>query len=221
MGDLGGPGLLVALEGGPGSGTAEQALLLRQSLDGAGVPAELAQPDGEGAWLVPQGGAPPRWPAVMRVPPFLFRLTELADTWQQAVAPALAAGSVVIVDRYRLTLLAHAGARRLDVGWAGRVAEALPHAHVSIYLRSDPARQLDRLLRAGTALRDWEHGVDASHGPSVGAAFRAYQTAVAREFESLVSGDGPHVLTLDGDAAPPELQRHIRDAVIAGLEAME
>ncbi len=213
-------GLLVALEGGPGSGGAEQALLLRQALDSAGVPAELAEPGGEEPWLVLPGGVPPRWPGVVRVAPFLFRLTELADTWHQVAAPALAAGSVVILDRYRLTLLAHAAARKLDAGWAGRVAEALPPANLSIYLKSDPVRQLDRLLRAGVQLRGWEHGVDASQGPSLAAAFRTYQSAVGRELDALAAAADGRVVVLEADVDPATLRQQIHEAVISGLEAM-
>jgi thymidylate kinase len=206
-------GLLVALEGGPGAGTAAQALALRRWLDGQGVPAELAAPLGADGWLL----EPPVWPPASRVAPFLFRMAEMADTWLQVAAPAVAAGSVVIADRYRLTLMAHARARRLDPGWVGRVASALPAADLTVYVRSDPARQLDRLLRAGASLLGWEAGVDTAHATGWAGAFHAYQALVARQLESLA---GPaQAVVVDGDGEPAALERGIHDAVTAALEA--
>jgi len=213
-------GLLVTLEGGPGSGTAEQALLLRQSLDGEGVPADFVQPGGEDAWLVPDGQRAPEWPPASRVAPFLFAVTHLADTWHHLAAPGVAAGSIVILDRYRTTLLAHARARKLDAEWAAATVAVLRPADVAIYLRSDPVRQLDRLLRAGQALRGWQVGIDvgAARGTGFAGAFRAYQSTVSRQFDAL-AGPG-RLLVLDGDCDPAVLQRQIHDAVITALEAV-
>lgn len=207
-------GLLIALEGGPGSGTDRVAAELLGWCDAEGVPAEVAGI--RDPWL-PLGARAPVWPPACRVPAFLYALTEAADIWARSVAPSLAAGCVVICDRYRYTLLAHARARDVDARWSAAVATILPEPGVALYLRSDPARQWERLLSTGSRLDGWEIGSDLACGQDLLGGFRTYQSRVGQQLDGFCARG--RLAAVDADADPQALRGELAARVRRALEA--
>jgi dTMP kinase len=68
----------------------------------------------------------------------------------QVIAPGLAAGSVVVTDRYFLSSVAYQGARGLD--WRGILEESeeqFPIPDLALLFRIDPAAGLERIRGRG------------------------------------------------------------------------
>jgi dTMP kinase len=139
-----GSGLFLAFEGVEGSGKSTQARLLTDRLEAAGVEVVLAREPGS----TPLGEGIRRLfleDAGVAIPPLselFLMLAARAAFVEQVVSPALAAGQVVIADRFELSTLAYQGAGRglapeviLD---GNRVATRGVSPHVTILLDLSP-----------------------------------------------------------------------------------
>ncbi len=191
-------GYFVALEGGDGAGKSTQARLLADALRGAGREVLLTrQPGGTRLGgqlreLVLHGDhmAP-------RAEVLLFA-ADKAQHVAEVIAPALAAGQVVITDRYVDSAVAYQGAarglgadevHRLQL-WA--VDDLIPDLTIVIDLPEAQGRQ-----RRGVVHDRLESEDDAFH-----AAVRAHFVAMAH-------GNPQRYLLLDGMAAADQLHAAI------------
>ncbi|MEI2774500.1 MAG: dTMP kinase [Tetrasphaera sp.] len=191
-------GYFVALEGGDGAGKSTQARLLADALRGAGREVLLTrQPGGTRLGgqlreLVLHGDhmAP-------RAEVLLFA-ADKAQHVAEVIAPALAAGQVVITDRYVDSAVAYQGAarglgadevHRLQL-WA--VDDLIPDLTIVIDLPEAQGRQ-----RRGVVHDRLESEDDAFH-----AAVRAHFVAMAH-------GNPLRYLLLDGMAAADQLHAAI------------
>jgi dTMP kinase len=111
-------GFLIALEGVDGAGKTTQAGLLAAALEGRGHHVVLTREPSQG----PAGVRLRRYLAGPRrdLPPAEELALFLADRREhvaQVIKPALAAGAVVISDRYYFSSVAYQGALGLDPAW--------------------------------------------------------------------------------------------------------
>jgi len=180
------PGFLLALEGIDGSGksTAAVGIVAALRADGRGVLATREPSDGP--WgrriraMARSGG---------RVAPeeeLRWFVEDRREHVAQVIRPALAAGRVVVTDRYFLSTVAYQGARGLD--WRAILADAeaeFPRPDLALLFEIDAAAGLARTRARGDAAepsfeeagflarvvevyaaieRPWLARVDARHG---------------------------------------------------------
>jgi dTMP kinase len=147
------PGYLVALEGIDGSGKTTQQRRLAAALRAAGhrVVSTTEPTDGPAGRRIRELARSTEAPAAeeeLRL--FLEDRREHVD---QVLAPALAAGEVVITDRYFLSTVAYQGARGLDPRELLEQSEArFPVPDLALLFEVTPQLGVERLIaRAGVA----------------------------------------------------------------------
>ena len=111
--------LFITFEGIDGSGKSTQAALCVEALTAAGIPALLTKNPGGTAL-----GAQLRQILLHTEAPInaqaelLLYIADRVQHWHEVVAPALAAGTVVVCDRFSDSTIAYQGyGRGLDVAW--------------------------------------------------------------------------------------------------------
>ena len=143
-------GVFIALEGGEGAGKSTQAKLLERRLTGAGHDVVLTREPGGtavGAALRAilldhnTGTLSPRAEA-------LVYAADRAEHIDALIRPALAAGSIVITDRYVDSTLAYQGAGRsldaTDLEQLAQIATGGLRPHLTVVLDIDPVAGLAR-----------------------------------------------------------------------------
>ena len=199
-------GLFIAFEGGDGAGKSTQVALLRDAFEAAGRTVLVTrQPGGtplgrEIRDLVLHGDhVSPRAEA-------LLFAADKAHHVEQVIAPALAAGDVVLTDRYTDSSVAYQGAGR-DLGaqeihdlnmWA--VDDLVPDLTVVVDVSAQEGRR-----RRGEVHDRLEAEQDDFH-----EAIRAHYLAMAQ-------GNPQRYLVVDG-TLPPE---DVHAAVVQRLRSME
>jgi len=187
-----GAGLFISFEGIDGSGKSTQARLLADHLRSLGRDVVLTREPGgspgaeEIRALVLQGD-PDRWSAETEI--LLFTAAR-RDHLERTIRPALAAGKVVICDRFADSTRMYQGLSRGDLR---AVVDDLHRLMIgvepdlTILIDMDPSRGLSRALaRNGTEERFEDFGEDLQ------AAMRAGFLALAEEFPerfAVIDGD--------------------------------
>jgi dTMP kinase len=180
-------GRLLVLEGLDGCGKSTQLPLLAEALRAADHDVVVTREPTDGPWgrriremarsdepIAPQEEL--RW--------FTEDRREHVDS---VIAPALAAGQIVLSDRYWLSTVAYQGARGLD--WRGILARSeaeFPVPDLALLFVIDPERGLARVRARGAA---WDPAFERAD----------YLTRVAEIFADL---DRPYIARLDASPAP-------------------
>ena len=157
-------GLFIVFEGGDGAGKTTQAAWLAAALDAAGVP-NVSTFEPGATWLGRRVRDLVLNPASGAICPAAEALLYIADKAQhvaEVVAPALAAGAVVVSDRYTDSVIAYQGAgRELDDALIEHIASwatGYVTPDLTVLLDADPDDAVtaieakDRLEGAGLAL---------------------------------------------------------------------
>ncbi len=202
-------GLFLALEGGEGAGKSTQARRLADWLRVAGHDVLLTREPGgtpvggrlRGIVLDPAtGDLSPRTEA-------LIYAADKAEHVDAVVVPSLAAGAVVVTDRYVDSTLAYQGAgRRLhvpDLEPVARWATRDLRPHLTILLDVDP--------RTGTGRFDGRDRLEAEP--------LEFHDRVRQGFLTLAAGDPAHYLVLDASGDIDDLAAQIRGRVETLLAA--
>lgn len=180
-------GLLVALEGIDGAGTTTQARRLVAALEERGVAAHLTREpsDGPVGRLLREILAGKHAPTDPTTLSLLFA-ADRADHVQREVAPALAAGRVVVSDRWVHSSLAYQGAGE-ERAWIAELNKRARRPDLTLFLRVAPEVAAER--RA--ASRDVEELFDAL----------AMQRRVARGYDEVMAelGATDRIEILDGE----------------------
>ncbi|MDT4917087.1 MAG: dTMP kinase [Pseudonocardiales bacterium] len=200
-------GLFVAFEGGEGVGKSTQIARAAQWLRESGhAVVETREPGGtplggelRRLLLDPAGSVTPRAEA-------LLYAADRAQHVDTVIRPALAAGQMVLTDRYVDSTLAYQGAgrgladTRLVTGWA--TGGLLPD--LTLLLDLDPAVGL---LRAGARARP----------DRLEAASLAFHQAVRDGFRSLAAEAPERYAVLDASAGPDAVADAVRQAIASRL----
>lgn len=190
-----GPGLFVVLEGPEGSGKSTLAAALHRRLVAAGEdPVMVREPGGtpvaealRSALLEPGR----EWPGEREL---LYMVTARADLVFRTIRPALAAGRVVVSDRFDLSTRAYQGAGRgVEASFLERVNAAATGG-----LQPDLTLVLD--LPGGEGLsRQLQAGLDRDRLDQEDRAFHARVGAFYRDVK------GPGIVHLDATLPPERL----------------
>ena len=196
-------GLFIALEGGEGAGKSTQGTLLERWLSASGYDVLLTREPGgtavgatlRGILLDPQTGAlSPRTEA-------LVYAADRAEHVDALIRPALAAGRVVITDRYVDSTLAYQGAGRAlqagDLEHLVQVATGGLLPHLTVVLDIDPR---DGLARAGEHDRIEAEPLD-------------FHLRVRSEFLRLAAAEPARYLVVSATSDPDTTHAELRSAV--------
>jgi dTMP kinase len=195
---------LLALEGIDGSGKTTQAGLLAGALKGRGFTVVLTReptsgPAGQRLRRYLSGPARHLSPAEELA---LF-VRDRRDHVARVIRPALAAGQVVITDRYYYSSVAYQGALGLDPGRILAENEAFaPRPHLVFILTLPPALAVARLSGSPRRRRQVSEGQD-------------YLEQVAAIYASLT---GPHLHRVDAAASPEAIHAELLKITLKILE---
>ncbi len=130
---------------------------------------------------------------------FLLYAADLADVWRQEIAPALAAGEVVLCDRYTLTPVVRAETRGIDRAWAAGVLAFLPEPDLTLVLEADARLRLMRMLARRRFLTPRESGLGSTFRRDPQAMLIRYQHQLDTLFHRPVDGQAIKALDASGD----------------------
>lgn len=185
--------MLITFEGPDGSGKTTQVELLREWL-APRSPLILREPGGTALGerirellLHSEAMAP-------EAELHLF-LAARAELVAEVIAPALAAGRIVVLDRYHDSTLAYQGAARgLEVGWP----RSFPKPELTFLLALPAAAGLERRQTAGG-------------GNRLDAEALAFHEAVAAAYDRLAAAEPERWVRLDATLPAAELHRLVRE----------
>ncbi len=202
-------------------------LIVAEGLDGSGKSATL---DGLARWLERRGrrvrsiawepsvlvgraAADPRSRTTLT--PRVAALLAAADAQRRIgsrVARRLAAGDVVLADRYAWTAIAREVARGLDLDWSGDLHRTLPAPDLVLYHRGDAGPAVERAL-ASRAPSVRSAAVGAAYGDFVERLLGAFDTLAERVRGGLGTPWPTGLVVLDVREDPIATARMARDAV--------
>ncbi|GAW32974.1 thymidylate kinase [Roseovarius sp. A-2] len=200
---MSGPGLFISFEGIDGSGKSTQARLLAEYLRGQGRDVVLTREPGGSAGaeeirrLVLEGDKD-RWSPETEL--LLFTAAR-RDHLERVIAPALAAGQVVICDRFADSTRMYQGLGRADLRGLVDQLHALMigrEPDVTVLIDIAPDLGLGRALSRGSGEARFE-----SFGVDLQVRMRAGFLALAEEFawRFVVIDGGREVAAVAGDVA--------------------
>ncbi len=151
-------GLLIVLEGIDGTGKSTQARALLRRLRAAGVPAVRFREPSLGRWgreirrLAKTAGS------VTPEEELALFVKDRRENVERNLEPALAAGKVVVLDRYYFSTVAYQGAKGLDPVRLRRLNERFaPRPDLVFILDLNPAASLARIAGRGRRDELFEH----------------------------------------------------------------
>ncbi|MDX2008699.1 MAG: dTMP kinase [Myxococcaceae bacterium] len=192
-------GVLVAFEGIDGSGKSTQATLLADWATQRGLDVVRTREPTNGPWgqKVRESKVSGRLSPGEELQCFLEDRKEHVAT---LIAPALARGAIVIIDRYYYSTAAYQGARGHDPkALLAQNRAFAPRPDVVFLMDVDPRAGVDRIHARGG-------GVDA------------FETlpALTRAREIFLSLDEPHIITLDARKDPQALHASVLFHLLQG-----
>ena len=199
------PGLFITFEGGEGAGKSTQIARLARRLEADGREVVVTfEPGGTPLGkevrrlvLSPDSHVTPRSEA-------LLYAADRAHHVDTVIEPALAAGNVVICDRYLDSTYAYQGAGRAlsldDVRTVMRFAVAGRMPDVTVLLDIDPVEGLRRARGEGAGDRIEAEGLE-------------FHQAVRRGFLELAAAEPDRFVVLDASGTPDEIAEAVADAV--------
>ncbi len=191
------PGLFIVLEGIDGTGKSTQARRLGEWFEKQGREVMISREPTDGPW----GKKLRESAATGRLSPqdeLQYFLNDRRQHVEEKIAPALAAGKVVILDRYYFSTMAYQGARGFDPAEIRRMNEAFaPVPDLLLILDLDVDTAHDRIGHRGDSTNEFE---------------KHESLTLCREiFLSLK--DEPFVRVIDSNAPLDEVSERIRAAV--------
>jgi dTMP kinase len=141
--------VLVVFEGIDGAGKTTQAALLAAALQRRGLQVISSKEPTNGRWgrRLRESAATGRLSAEEELEAFI---QDRQEHVRELIAPALAAGKVVVLDRYYFSTAAYQGARGMDAAAILAANEAFAPAPDALFLLQVPPRLgLDRIASRG------------------------------------------------------------------------
>ena len=149
-------GLFIVIEGIDGTGKSTQARILADHLRSHGSDVVLSREPTDGHWgkKLRESAQSGRLPPDLELEYFLNDRRQHVD---ELIAPALAAGKVVILDRYYFSTMAYQGARGIDPAEIRRKNEQFaPTPDLLLILDLDVDTALERIGSRGDSANEFE-----------------------------------------------------------------
>lgn len=203
-------GCFISFEGIDGSGKSTQARQLAETLKAAGHAVVLTRepggsPGAEDIRALLLEGAPDRWSAETEM--LLFTAAR-RDHLERSIAPALAAGKVVICDRFADSTRMYQGLRGGDLRTKVDQLHALMIGRdpdLTLLIDMDPDMGLTRALSRGTAEDRFER-----FGAGLQVRMRVGFLDLAREFSA-------RFVVIDGNRPVEDVAADVRSVVLDHL----
>ncbi len=204
------PGRFITFEGIDGSGKSTQARLLAEHLRAAGHPVDLTRepggsPGAEEIRRLVLEGDPDRWSPETEL--LLFTAAR-RDHLERVIDPGVAAGRVVISDRFADSTRMYQGLGRGDLRALVDELHRLMigrEPDLTLLIDMDPDRGLERALsRGGTEERFESFGADL-------------QTRMRQGFLDLAAEFPERIVVIDGNRAIDAVAADVRRVVIGHL----
>jgi len=210
-------GLLIVAEGLDGSGKSATLDGLARWLERRGR--EVRTIAWEPSELVARAAADPRSRTALT--PRVAALLGAADAQHRIgarVGRRLAAGDVVLADRYAWTAIAREVARGLELDWSGDLHRSLPAPDIVLYHRGDAGSAVERALATRPpSVRS--AAVGAAYGTFVERLLGAFDALAERAWTGSAMPWPTQVVVLDVRADPIVNARRARDAIRPLVEA--
>jgi dTMP kinase len=146
----------------------------------------------------------------------LFYATDFYDQLENAIVPALRAGSIVLADRYIFTLMARDLVRGAEPEWLESLyAMALVPSAV-FFLQASWPTLADRTLQAHAALDYWESGMDLGLSRDWFESYAKYQRRMSTEFKKLQAKYGFH--SINANRSISAVNKDLRNQIELVLE---
>jgi dTMP kinase len=197
-------GTFIVFEGIDGAGKSTQIQLLKAHLEARGFPVAISREPTGGPWgrKLRQSAATGRLSPQEELQTFILDRTEHVET---LIAPSLAAGKIVILDRYYYSTIAYQGVRGMDPAALQLEMESrFPRPDRMFLLDLDPAESLHRIATLrGSQPDEFEK-----------------RDALERIREVFLSLNGPEIAVIDANRPPEAIHRSVLAALPASLTAL-
>ena len=137
----------------------------------------------------------------------LFYAVDFADQLENKILPSLAAGSVVLADRYVYTLMARVIVRGASREWAQRLYGFALVPDLVVFLDARPEILLHRAIASYGSLDYWESGMDLGLSRDRFESFFAYQKLLSAQFEWMTRDYGFH--RVDANRPPDQVHADV------------
>ena len=204
------PGKLIVLEGTDGVGRSTQINLLRRWLEDEGY---AVSDTGLTRSALTQSGldAAKSGHTLGPMTMSLFYAADFADRLENLIIPALAAGFIVLSDRYFYSIIARDSVRGIDINWERQLYGMALKPDLILYLKAPVPTLVTRLIH-GRGLNYWEAGMDINMGGDMYDSFVNYQTEILKEFDQLAHDY--NFLTIDADQTVEQIFDELKVPII-------
>jgi dTMP kinase len=177
-------GKLFVIEGSDGSGRSTQIRLLSRWLESKGhavkhMGIKRSNLAGEQLSLAQKSNV------LTDTTMALFYATDFFDQLVTQIIPALAAGSIVLADRYIYTLMARARVRGADDAWLRNIYGPAVIPDAVFYFELEGELLFERYLNKSRSLDYWESGLDLGLADDMFDSFNKYQSLMHNEFQKM------------------------------------
>lgn len=201
------PGLLVVVEGLDGAGKTTQIELLQRWLEFQCYSA-VATRRRESKLLAKSIERARETKSLTPLTYCLIHLADFAERYETVIAPALAAGRIVLVDQYIYTSFVRDALRGTDSAWVRRLHAFAPKPDAVFFLRIPPAEA----IRRGTLIPRTPDlsgaGLDLGPASRPKRSRQRYMERQAEIYDTLAGEFG--FVVIDGMQPIPRQQRAIR-----------
>lgn len=129
----------------------------------------------------------------------LIHAADFMDRLERQIIPALAAGAIVLADRYVYTAFARDIARGCTPQWVREVYSSALQPTIGFYFRVPLDESLRRILVGRPELKYYEAGLDLGLASDPYESFKLFQSRILQEYDGIVEEFGMTVI----DATQP------------------
>lgn len=202
-------GLLIVIEGTDGSGKSTQIELLKHWIEEKSYGAMVSE--WKTSRLIANVIDDAKDRNLLNATTFsLLYAADFADRLENTIIPALNAGFVVLMDRYKYTAFARDVVRGLDFEWVEKLYDFAPEPDLVFYLDMPIDVLLKRVIGT-TGLDYWESGRDIGLSSDFYKSFTIYQDKCLTEYEQMKKDY--HFVSIDGTLGVYEIHKIIVEKV--------
>ena len=202
-------GLLIVIEGTDGSGKSTQIELLKHWIEEKSYGAMVSE--WKTSRLIANVIDDAKDRNLLNATTFsLLYAADFADRLENTIIPALNAGFVVLMDRYKYTAFARDVVRGLDFEWVEKLYDFAPEPDLVFYLYMPVDVLLKRVIGT-TGLDYWESGRDIGLSSDFYKSFTIYQDKCLTEYEQMKKDY--HFVSIDGTLGVYEIHKIIVEKV--------
>ncbi len=202
-------GLLIVIEGTDGSGKSTQIELLKHWIEEKSYGAMVSE--WKTSRLIANVIDDAKDRNLLNATTFsLLYAADFADRLENTIIPALNAGFVVLMDRYKYTAFARDVVRGLDFEWVEKLYDFAPEPDLVFYLDMPVDVLLKRVIGT-TGLDYWESGRDIGLSSDFYKSFTIYQDKCLTEYEQMKKDY--HFVSIDGTLGVYEIHKIIVEKV--------